>query len=67
MTGTIATLMIERGFGFISADGGRYFFHLSALERGVPFVSLFEGQRVSFEPTEGVKGPRAEHVRLTGE
>ncbi len=59
--GTIKRL-VDRGFGFIAAeDGKELFFHMSAVE-GVTFDSLREGQKVSFTPGEGPKGPRAEEV-----
>jgi CspA family cold shock protein len=60
MTGKIVQL--KDGFGFIeNARGKRYFFHRSAL-RNVKFDELSEGQEVSFEETDGPKGPRAEEV-----
>lgn len=67
MTGTIKRLVVDKGFGFIlGADGTEYFFHQSALAdprsptRG--FDALQEGDSVTFDPTLGPKGPRAEHV-----
>ena len=60
--------MVGAGFGFLTGnDGGRYFFHRTALEDGVPFESLYIGQVVEFTATEGTgRGARAEHVRLLG-
>lgn len=61
--GTIRRIVADKGFGFIAADGSRqeFFFHLSSCT-AVEFTSLREGQRVTFEPTMGQKGPRAEQV-----
>ncbi len=62
--GTIATLM-DRGFGFIKAEGeSDLFFHRNELE-GVEFNSLREGQEVEFEKGQGRDGrPSAVKVRL---
>ncbi|MYI75976.1 MAG: cold shock domain-containing protein [Acidobacteria bacterium] len=63
-TGTIARLLIDKGFGFIRDEGGiEHFFHRSAV-RGAVFELLREGQRVDFTPEESQKGPRAGDVRL---
>ena len=62
--GTIKTLM-DRGFGFIKAEGeGDLFFHSNDVE-GVEFNSLSEGQEVEFEKGQGRDGrPKAVNVRL---
>ena len=63
-TGTIARLLIDKGFGFIRDEGGiEHFFHRSSV-RGAVFELLREGQRVEFTPEESGKGPRAGDVRL---
>lgn len=59
--GTIKRLT-DKGFGFIDTGTGKdMFFHMSNLE-GVTFEELQEGQRVSYTPGHGPKGPRAENV-----
>ena len=64
MTGTIARLLIDKGFGFIRDEYGiEHFFHRSAV-RGAVFELLREGQRVEFTNEESAKGPRAGDVRL---
>src|SRR5215813_64727 len=64
-TGTIARLLIDKGFGFIRDESGiEHFFHRSSV-RGAVFELLREGQRVEFTPEESQKGPRAGDVRLS--
>ena len=63
-TGTIARLLIDKGFGFIRDENGvEHFFHRSAVRKAV-FELLRDGQRVEFTPEESAKGPRAGEVRL---
>ena len=62
--GSIARLLIDKGFGFIRDEGGiEHFFHRSSI-RGAVFELLREGQRVEFTPEESAKGPRASEVSL---
>ena len=64
MTGTIKKVVVERGFGFITAeDGEDYFFHRSGVDPSLNFESLATGDRVSFEIEHSDKGPRARQVR----
>jgi len=61
--GTIKRLT-DKGFGFIDTGTDKdMFFHMSNLE-GVSYDELHEGQRVSYTPGHGPKGPRAENVRI---
>jgi cold shock protein len=62
--GTVKWFNPDKGFGFISVDGGSddVFVHFSAIE-STGFRSLDENQRVEFDVTQGPKGPQAEHVR----
>lgn len=63
-TGTIARLLIDKGFGFIRDESGlEHFFHRSSVQGSV-FELLREGQRVDFVIEESQKGPRAGDVRL---
>jgi len=62
--GTIAHLT-DKGFGFISREGEEkdLFFHMNELI-DVDFDSLNEGDKVTFEVTEGPKGLSATKVSL---
>jgi len=62
-TGTVKWFNDAKGFGFISQDdGGKdVFVHFSALT-GSGFKSLAEGQKVTFDVTDGAKGPQASNV-----
>ncbi|OLL79083.1 Cold shock protein CspA [Pseudonocardia sp. Ae168_Ps1] len=53
----------EKGYGFITPDGGGQdlFVHFSAIQSS-GYRSLDEGQAVTFEVTQGQKGPQADQV-----
>jgi len=62
--GTVKWFNAEKGFGFISREGGDdVFVHFSAIE-GTGYKSLEEGQRVEFEVGPGRKGDEARNVRV---
>jgi len=62
-TGTVKWFSDEKGYGFITPDeaGKDLFVHHSAIA-GSGFRTLDEGQRVSFEVTQGPKGLQAANV-----
>jgi len=60
--GTVKWFNSEKGFGFISRDGGPdLFVHYSEID-GYGYRSLEENQRVAFEEAQGPKGPQAVRV-----
>lgn len=60
--GTVKWFKNEKGFGFISQDGGDdVFVHHSSIQ-GEGYKSLNEGDRVEFNVTTGEKGLKAENV-----
>jgi CspA family cold shock protein len=60
--GTIKWFNDSKGFGFIEQDSGpNVFVHFSAIQ-GDGFKSLSEGERVTFDVTDGPKGPQAANV-----
>lgn len=64
VAGTVKWFNAEKGFGFITREGGPdVFVHFSAIE-GSGYKSLEEGQHVEFEVTAGPKGDQAQGVRI---
>ncbi len=60
--GTVKWFTSEKGFGFITQDGGPdVFVHFSAIESD-GYRELRENQRVEFNVKDGDKGPQAENV-----
>ncbi|MGH3977822.1 MAG: cold-shock protein [Pseudonocardiaceae bacterium] len=62
--GTVKWFNAEKGFGFITQDGGGsdVFVHFSEIQAD-GYRSLEENQRVEFEVGQGAKGPQATAVR----
>lgn len=63
--GTVKWFNDSRGYGFIVQDSGGkdLFVHYSGID-AEGHKTLEEGQKVSFEITQGHKGPQADHVKV---
>ena len=60
--GTVKWFSTQKGYGFITQDGGGdVFVHVTGLAPGT--TGLDENQRVEFELSEGRKGPQATNVK----
>jgi CspA family cold shock protein len=66
-TGTVKWFNGEKGYGFITQDGGGpdVFVHFSAIQ-GSGYRNLEENQKVQFETVQGPKGLQASDVVVTG-
>ena len=62
-TGTVSKFSDEKGYGFITPDGGGkdIFVHHSDI-RMDGYKSLSPGQRVTFEVAQEARGPKASNV-----
>jgi CspA family cold shock protein len=62
-SGTVKFFNAEKGFGFISREGGSdLFVHYSQIQ-GSGYKSLTDGQVVEFDVAVGRKGEEAQNVR----
>ena len=66
-SGTVKWFNSRKGYGFIASDdGGDVFVHYSAIvAENDEFKTLYEGDKVDFEVTEGEKGLQASDVKVT--
>lgn len=62
--GTVKFFNASKGFGFVSPDGGGkdVFVHSSAVE-AAGMRTLAEGQKISFDIQEDLKGPKAVNLK----
>ena len=61
--GTVKWFNAEKGYGFIECEeGGDVFVHFSAIVMD-GYKTLEEGMEVTFEVSEGAKGPQASNVQ----
>lgn len=66
ITGTVKWFNGQKGYGFISREGGDdVFVHYSSI-RGSGFRNLMEGEQVEFAVEAGPKGPQAVDVVQVG-
>lgn len=63
MRGKVKFFNEQKGFGFITPEDGSkdHFVHFSDIAGG-GYKTLADGQEVSFESTQGQKGPQAKNV-----
>lgn len=63
-TGTVKWFNDSKGFGFITPSDGSedLFAHFSSIQGG-GFKTLSEGQKVSFDVTQGPKGKQASNIK----
>lgn len=62
MQGKVKWFNAEKGYGFITGeDGNDVFAHFSEIQKD-GFKSLDEGEEVTFDITEGPKGPQASNI-----
>jgi len=62
MTGTVKWFNAEKGYGFITVEGGDdVFAHFSAIQ-GEGFKTLNEGQQVEFDVVQSDRGPQAANI-----
>ena len=65
ITGTVKWFNSDKGYGFISREGGTdVFVHYSAIQSDGGYRSLQEGQTVEFTVEQGAKGPQASNVTV---
>ena len=63
MRGTVKWFNDQKGYGFITQEGGEdVFVHFRAIV-AEGYRSLAEGQAVEFDVEQGQKGPQATNVR----
>jgi CspA family cold shock protein len=63
-TGVVKWFDNERGFGFISASGGKdVFLHIKQMKEKGPDKDVHEGEELTFDIIEDRKGPSAVNVQ----
>ena len=65
-TGTVKWFNDSKGFGFVTPDDGGddLFAHFSAINMD-GFKTLTEGQKITFDVTEGQKGKQASNIQAS--
>ncbi|MGL4392872.1 MAG: cold-shock protein [Fusobacteriaceae bacterium] len=62
MKGTVKWFNQEKGFGFITGEDGKdVFAHFSEIQKE-GYKTLNEGEEVTFELSQGQKGPQATNI-----
>ncbi len=66
--GTVKWFNVKKGFGFITGEDQKdLFVHYSGIKTddANAFRTLYEGDKVEYEVTDGQKGPQASNVTVT--
>ena len=65
-TGTVKGFNDSKGFGFVTPDDGGedLFAHFSAINMN-GFKTLTEGQKITFDVTQGQKGKQASNIQAS--
>jgi len=65
-TGTVKWFNDSKGFGFVTPDDGGedLFAHFSAINMN-GFKTLTEGQKITFDVTQGQKGKQASNIQAS--
>ena len=65
-TGTVKWFNDSKGFGFVTPDDGGddLFAHFSAINMD-GFKTLTEGQKITFDVTQGPKGSQASNIQAS--
>ena len=63
--GTVKWFDVHKGYGYVT-DGSDhdYFVHFTGIVKGHTYLGLKDGDAITFEVTEGKKGPQATNVKL---
>ncbi len=62
MNGKVKWFNAEKGYGFITSENGKDIFaHFSQIKKD-GYKALEEGELVTFDVTEGQKGPQATNI-----
>jgi len=66
VTGKVKWYDVRKGYGYICDENGNdYFAHFSGITKGRNYTCLRDGDEVTFEVSEGNRGPQATDIKIT--